>query len=367
MTLNLLLVCSAFVPFLLGAALTIAARRWALRTGFLDVPAGRKAHDQAIPMGGGVAIFLTVALCAGVALVLAAVLQRWGVPAWFPATLAIHLDGVVDKGPTLMAVIGGAAVLHAVGLIDDRRAIGALPKLTAQVLVAFCLTTFFGIRAVEMFGTPVAIAVSTLWIVAITNAFNFLDNMDGLSAGIAVIAGLLFALAARLAGQIFVPALTLILVGAVAGFWVFNFPPARIFMGDAGSLVIGYMLAVLTILTTFHDPGRSATPLGVLVPPVVLAVPLYDFLSVIWIRRRQGVSIFKGDHRHFSHRLAQRGFSKRATVLTIYLATLSTGLPALLLPNSTWWRSIVILAQCLCVVALVALLEQGGAPRDRRG
>jgi UDP-GlcNAc:undecaprenyl-phosphate GlcNAc-1-phosphate transferase len=180
---------------------------------------------------------------------------------------------------------------------------------------------------------------------------------------VAVIVALVLAISAALAGQIFVPALALILVGAMAGFLVFNFPPARIFMGDAGSLVIGFLIGVLTILTTFHDPSRSVTPLGVFVPPVVLAVPLYDFISVIWLRRREGVSIFRGDHRHFSHRLSRRGLSARATVLTVYLATASTALPALLLPNSSWPRSLLILGQCVCVVALVAILEQGG-PRN---
>ena len=362
---TLLLAASLILPLLLSAALTAAVRRWALRRGFVDLPAGHKAHDRAVPLGGGVAIFLTVSLAGGGCALLAGVLLATGPPAWVPELVHTHLQGMAAKSPALFGVLGGAAVLHLVGLRDDRRPLGAGPKLAAQIAVALLLTVVFKIRALEMCGPVVAVVVSALWIIIITNAFNFLDNMDGLSAGVALIALLILAAAARLTGQLFVPALALVVAGAVAGFLLFNFPPARIFMGDAGSTVVGYLIAVLTILTTFHDPAQSRTPFGVLVPLVVLAVPLYDFASVVWIRRRAGVSIFRADRRHFSHRLSARGLSRRASVITIYLATASTALPAMFLPNSSWPVALLVLAQCLCVVTLIALLEQGRKPAGK--
>jgi UDP-GlcNAc:undecaprenyl-phosphate GlcNAc-1-phosphate transferase len=202
--------------------------------------------------------------------------------------------------------------------------------------------------------------LTVLWIVLITNAFNFLDNMDGLSAGVAAIAAGIFAVASMSAGQVFVPIMAWVLVGALLGFLVFNFSPATIFMGDAGSLVVGYLLSVLTILTTFYDSARNLTPLGIIVPMVVLAVPLYDVTSVVIHRIRAGESPFKGDWRHFSHRLVKRGMTQRGAVLTIYLATAATALPAIALPRVDWMIAILLLAQCLCVVVMIAVLEHTG-------
>ena len=165
-------------------------------------------------------------------------------------------------------------------------------------------------------------------------------------------------------GQVFVPILAWVMVGALLGFLIFNFSPASIFMGDAGSLVIGYLLSVLTILTTYYDPSRNLMPLGILVPVVVLAVPLYDVTSVVIHRIRAGDSPFKGDWRHFSHRLVKKGMTRRGAVLTIYLATAATGLPAIVLPHVGWGLAMLLLTQCLCVVLMIAILEHTGRPSD---
>ncbi|MEP0842476.1 MAG: undecaprenyl/decaprenyl-phosphate alpha-N-acetylglucosaminyl 1-phosphate transferase, partial [Phycisphaerae bacterium] len=163
--------------------------------------------------------------------------------------------------------------------------------------------------------------------------------------------------AALRAGQVFVPCLLLLIAGAALGFLIYNFPPASIFMGDAGSLVLGYLLAVGTVLTTFKDPHQQVRPFGVLVPLLVFAVPLYDQVSVIVRRVRAGVSIFRGDRRHFSHRLVKLGMRPTSAVLTIYLATLATGLPAVLVPGLEWPEALLVLGQCAAVVAIIAILE----------
>jgi UDP-GlcNAc:undecaprenyl-phosphate GlcNAc-1-phosphate transferase len=135
-------------------------------------------------------------------------------------------------------------------------------------------------------------------------------------------------------------------------------------MGDAGSLVIGYFLGVITVLTTFYDPSQKLTPLGVLVPILVLAVPLYDVFSVVIHRIRLGSSPFRGDRRHFSHRLVKNGLSQRGAVLTIYLATAATGLPAIVVPRVDWTSAALLAGQCVCVVLMIAILEH--TPLRRR-
>jgi UDP-GlcNAc:undecaprenyl-phosphate GlcNAc-1-phosphate transferase len=345
--------------FAASLLLSYLVRGVARRRGFVDRPGGHKGHESAVALGGGIAIAWTTILPVLVVTGLAVWWSRTAAPAWLPEFVRIHLDGVAFKAPGVLAVLGGAIVLHIVGLVDDVRVLGPGVKFATQGLVAVVLAAGFDIRLFEFLPWAVSVAITVFWIVVITNAFNFLDNMDGLSAGVAAIAGTIFAVAGISSGQIFVPTVTLLLVGACLGFLVFNFAPASIFMGDAGSLVIGYLLSVLAVLTTFYHPERQASPAGVLLPVVVLAVPLYDVVSVIWHRRRAGVSIFRGDRRHFSHRLVQRGFTTRSAVLTIYLATAASSLAGALLPGLDWFGAALVFAQSLCVVLIIAILESG--------
>lgn len=358
-------------PFLLSLASTAAIRKWANAIGLIDRPAGHKQHKHPVALGGGIALMLSI--CGPLWFVSLAVwwltaLESSGtLPEWLPELIRTHLSGLASKVPIVLAITGGALVLHVVGLIDDRRPLGPWPKLVAQITVALIIAWPVGIRAVEFLPAPLSIAVTVVWIVLITNAFNFLDNMDGLSAGVAAVAAAIFALAAMRTGQVFVPMLAWVVVGALCGFLWFNFHPATIFMGDAGSLVIGYLMGVLTVLTTFYDPALGLKPLGVLVPLLVLAVPLYDVTSVVVHRIREGVSPFVGDWRHFSHRLVKRGMTRRGAVLTIYLATAATGLPAIVLPSVDRMGAVLLLAQCGCVVLMIAILEHIGPPPKDQG
>jgi len=129
-------------------------------------------------------------------------------------------------------------------------------------------------------------------------------------------------------------------------------------MGDAGSLVVGYFLAVCAVLITYYDPEAQQTPFGVFVPVVVFAIPLYDLFTVVMRRWWSGRNIFQSDRGHFSHRLVMLGLSRTAAVLTIYLATLATALPAIILPLVDWPNALLIFGQCICVVAIIAILEQ---------
>jgi len=346
--------------FGLSVLLTFAVRGWARRWAFLDVPGAHKAHAQAVPLGGGVAMTWSFVLvvCAGLAGIL---LLKTETFSWLPSWLWLHKPGVAEKAPSALLVIGSALFLHAVGLIDDMRPLPVLVKLLAQVGAASLVVFGCQVRAAEFLGFWPSSALTILWLVGVCNSINLLDNTDGLCAGVVAIAASLLAISATQAGQIFVPALAWTLVGATLGFLLFNFPPATIFMGDAGSLPIGFLLAVLTVLVTYYDPQQAGRPYGLAAPLLILAVPLYDTVTVLYQRRKAGAPLLKGDRRHFSHRLLRRGMSPAAAILTIYLATATTGLSALLLPRATWPQAILLFVQCLCVLSIVAILEAAGA------
>jgi UDP-GlcNAc:undecaprenyl-phosphate GlcNAc-1-phosphate transferase len=192
------------------------------------------------------------------------------------------------------------------------------------------------------------------------NVFNFLDNMDGLSSGMAIIAIGILLTAAVGSGQIFITGLGLLFLGAAAGFLVLNFPPARIFMGDCGSLVIGFFVAALTLRTTYYHEAQGGESYAVFMPLLVLAVPLYDFVSVTFLRIKQGKSPFVGDTQHFSHRLRKRGLSDTQVALTLYLATLCTGLGAIILRQVNGIGAMLIFVQTIMVLSIVAILETTG-------
>jgi len=211
-------------------------------------------------------------------------------------------------------------------------------------------------------------AISVLWIVGLVNSFNMLDNMDGLSAGVAAIASAMLAVVMLSTPrpdnnqpQLFIAGLLLVVFGALVGFLWHNRPPARLFMGDAGSYLVGYLLAMTTLTATFA--GGNQPRYAILAPLCVLAVPLYDTASVVWIRLRSGRSPFEGDKSHFSHRLVELGMSKPQAVATIYLATATCGLGALLLHQVNLVGAAVVLLMVFCTLALVAVLETAGRRR----
>lgn len=346
------------VVSLLGTRL---ARTYAMRRSFIDRPGGRKTHTQPVALGGGIAITMAIVGPVVLGFLFVLLTSRDGpAPEWLPEFVRQHIPGVLSRSRTAAGIVAGALLLHGLGIIDDKKHLGPWTKLVVQIAVAALVTLGFGVRLLSVLGDLPSAVVTILWIVLITNAFNFLDNMDGLCAGVAGITATIFGAAAIQVGQIFVPALAFLVAGAMLGYLWYNFPPAKIFMGDSGSLVIGYFMAIITILPTYWDSGLRDEPVGLLIPFVVLAVPLYDTASVVIIRLRRGVSPFRGDQRHFSHRLVQRGMKPRNAVLTIYLATAATGCGAVLLPNASWFGASAIVVQCVCVVVMIAILEQVG-------
>jgi UDP-GlcNAc:undecaprenyl-phosphate GlcNAc-1-phosphate transferase len=259
------------------------------------------------------------------------------------------------------------------GLIDDRRPLRATPKLLVMLTLAIVVSTATGSRLLTLLdpyvgGAWLSYVVTVLWMVVITNAFNFLDNMDGLSGGVAAIASSFFLVAALVTGQWFIAATLALTAGALLGFLFFNFPwrgPATIFMGDAGSLVVGFLLAFLTVRTTYVATDASAW-YGVFMPLVVLAIPLYDFASVTVIRLSQGKSPFVGDLQHFSHRLVRRGLSRRAAVLVILGFTAVTAIGGISLESLKPWQAALVGVQTLLVLMVLATWEWSEVRQSRR-
>jgi UDP-GlcNAc:undecaprenyl-phosphate GlcNAc-1-phosphate transferase len=188
-----------------------------------------------------------------------------------------------------------------------------------------------------------------------TNSMNLLDNMDGLAAGVAAIAAFIFFLAVRPLGQTFTSVMHLMVAGTTVGFLFYNFKPATIFMGDAGSMLIGYMLASLAVMSTFYTVF-SPTRVAVLIPLFALAIPLFDTLSVIYIRVKNKESIIRGDKRHFSHRLVESGMTQKQAVLFIYFVAAVVGLGATLLWSLRLAGVLAVIAQAVGIFAIVVLL-----------
>ncbi len=387
-----LLAVGGFVVSLIG---TWAMIRLAPRIGLVDQPGHRKIHAAPKPLGGGAGIFLGTALplLLGVVLVLISSTSVSGTTTtvgggnvhihdtYFTVDVALLpgvdpnlLEGVVDQIPLLLAFLGAGLGMFLLGLVDDRRALGPFVKLGVQLAITIGLVASFEeVRLLTVLGLVPSVVITTLWIAGVTNALNFLDNMDGLAGGVAAICGTVLLATSVLAGQVFVPATLALFVGACVGFLWFNFPPAKIFMGDSGSLFVGLVLGVMTVRTTYLLPGQTLAGgwYGVFTPLVVLAVPLYDMTVVSVIRLSRGKSPFVGDTNHFSHRLVRRGMTKRGAVLCIWLITAATGLAALLLPLvdsplAAW----LIFAQTLLILGVILILERGPntlAPDEAQG
>jgi UDP-GlcNAc:undecaprenyl-phosphate/decaprenyl-phosphate GlcNAc-1-phosphate transferase len=348
-------------------AAAFAVRRFGPRWGLVDRPGHRKIHATPMPTSGGLAIWLGIVLPLALGQI-----AIWVVPAvaakHLPTFVADHLPGVLHQSGRLWELLAGGTVLMLLGLADDRRGLDWRLRLGVQTAVAIALVSL-GWRMslfLDWLNMPwITGALSVIWIVGLVNSFNMLDNMDGLSAGVAAIAAAMLAAMTLLTHrpdnnqpQFFIAGFLLIIVGSLVGFLWHNRPPARLFMGDTGSYLVGYLLAMATLTATFA--GGNVPRHAILGPLCVLAVPLYDTATVVFIRLRSGRSPFVGDKSHFSHRLVELGLSKPKAVLTIYLATATCGLGALLLRQLDHFGAGIVLLMVACTLTLVGILETIG-------
>lgn len=312
---------AAFVSALLTTLLVLPLwRSFCQRIGLVDDPGHRKIHSTPTPLAGGLAVLtgLLLPLLAAVA-----VLKITGLKISSEALLTYGLN---KRALQLAAIAFGALAMTLLGLLDDKHELKPLMKFTGQFLIAL-LVAAAGVR-ITLFVPNAAFhyAITILWLLTVINAFNFMDNMNGLCAGIGAIGAGLFAIVAALQGQYLVGLIAFLTCGALLGFLPHNFPNARAFLGDSGSHLVGYLLAVLAILPHFYNEDQPRR-LAVLTPLLVLAVPLGDLAWVVILRTRRGQPFYVGDTNHLSHRLVRAGLSRPVAVMLIWL--LAAGIGAL--------------------------------------
>ncbi len=278
----------------LSFVLTPIVRELAVRLGLITKPVHDRWGRRVIARLGGAAMFFAFVIATLV---------------WVPTQ------------PAVVAILVGAALVFTLGLCDDLRRMPPYTKLVFQLLIG-CLVVIFGIR-LDIGGGGLSIPLSVLWFVLVMNAFNLLDNMDGLAAGVGAIAAGVCAVHAWRASAPVAMSLALALCGVCLGFLRFNFPPAKIYMGDSGSHFLGLALAALTSMGSWHQPTNLLSILAL--PALVLAVPIFDTCFVTIQRLANRRHPFVGGTDHVSHRLAILGLSERQTVLVLYALSLGLG------------------------------------------
>ncbi len=322
------------VGFAAALGLTPISRRIAMKLGVVDKPTlARKIHTDHKPMMGGLAIYAAF-------------------------TLSLLLFSPPQHIAELLAIIAGAAPLSLTGLLDDRYNLPWRVRLPVMFFAA-AVPVFAGIQ-IHLFNIAwLDIPITLLWIVTLTNAANFLDNMDGLTAGLSAIAAIFFLLIAITHGQILVSLLAAAVLGSAIGFLAYNFNPASTFMGDMGALVLGYILAIVGIKLNF-----ATQPLGVtwMIPILVLALPVFDINLVVWTRLAEGRSPAEGGKDHTSHRIMSLGFNQRQTLFILYGACTLFGTIGFLVSATpvalAWQIGIFGIILLLSLYALMVFIRQ---------
>ncbi len=301
-----------------------------LKTGYLDHPQNNKRHAHSTPLLGGAAIFLAF---------LIGILSQWDVIT------------VSKVNAQMSGILGGAVILLILGLVDDKTGMGPEIKLLGQFIAAMVLYKS-GFRITFLGHYYLDLVVTYLWIIGMTNSFNLLDNMNGLSAGIAVIAAFFFGVISWMNGQGIVSIISFCLCGSCLGFLRYNFPRARIFMGDAGSLIIGMVLSTIAIAGNWKSDGFLTS---ISIPILVLAYPIFDTTLVTIIRISEGRSVFQGGKDHSSHRLALLGLRTRNTVIFVYLVCLMLGISAVLVTKANFKIAVITIVTAASLLALLGI------------
>ena len=320
---------AAFIfSFVFALYWTPVVRRAALQLGLVDRPDGLLKKDRdVVPYLGGLAVYMAFLLAVGV---------------------------FTDFGQEMLGLLLSGSIALMVGLLDDFGAMTPSQKLLGQTLAAVVLIKSGTYIKLEFLPIWLAIPLTVLWILAVTNALNIIDILDGLASGVSVIAALSIAIANFMAGRYAVALICIILAGAILGFLKHNFHPAQIYLGDAGSLFIGFMLAALSMNAGY----TRANLLAVISPVLILGIPLFDLSLVMWIRWRNGIPMMKGSPDHFALRLRRLKLSVRETAVTTYIiAALLSGIALLMSQVTLMWATATICgtlsAACLSAYLLI--------------
>ncbi len=356
-----------FLAMLAAAALllvlTPAAQKAAAKLDIMDRPSDEKHkfHGKATPLLGGAAMF------SGWLIALAGGLIIWHQLGNVENLSEInrYLAGADSVTGRIIWLAAGAAAAVILGTFDDVRHLKAHWKFLGQFIVALIATGPGGIRITLFVTAPwFGFAVTVFWFMMLMNAINFFDNMDGLAAGTGAIALILFTVAAGFQQQYFTACLSAIGAGCALGFWFYNYAPASIFMGDGGSHFLGYLLAVASAGTTYFRSDVTASKISVLIPLCILAVPIFDAITVTVVRAFHGKPFWIGDHNHISHRFVRMGLTRKRAVQLVHILCLLTGLGALPMLWGSLATVAVVVIQMVLVLSLITILQYAVIPQD---
>ncbi len=324
------------LPMIVATLVTLTAtplvKMLAHKVGAIDIPKDdRRVHKTPIPRLGGLAIY-------------------------FGFILTILLFTQVDKG--ILGMIIGSTIIVAMGVIDDIRPLSAKLKLLIQILAALILvgfgirieflTDFFNSGQYIYLPTILSVPMTVFWVVGITNTVNLIDGLDGLAAGISTIAAVTLAYVAYVNGYHETAIMTMVVAGACIGFLPYNFNPAKIFMGDTGSLFLGFILSAIAIDGTI----KGATTLAMVVPILALGLPIFDTTFAILRRAKNGRPIMEADKGHLHHRLLSIGLCQKRAVLVLYLISILLGVSAVLLTQQKYMDSVITLMVTAAIVVI---------------
>lgn len=331
-----------FFVFLVGVIISFVmtpfAKKIAYKVGAIDVPKDdRRVHKKPIPRMGGLAIYL------GVLVSIFLAVKIFGRHSIIGSQIIFGQD-IMNQ---IYGMLLGGTLIVLMGIVDDIKPLSAKVKLAVQIISALILIKF-GMK-IEMMNIPfidktiklyaLSIPITIFWIVGITNTLNLIDGLDGLAAGVATIAALSLSYVAFVNGRDITVIMTLAIAGACVGFLPYNFNPAKIFMGDTGSLFLGYMLAAISI----HGLVKGATAIATVVPVLALGLPIFDTTCAILRRLLNGRPIMEADKGHLHHKLLSTGMGQKRTVLILYGISGIFGVSAALMSKSKSWDSVIII------------------------
>lgn len=327
------------MPFIVSVVISLIMtpliRKLAIRVGALDIPKdNRRVHKKPIPLIGGLAIYISIVV-----------------------TALLFLE--VDK--SLISILLGGTVIVISGIIDDIKGLSPRGKVLFQIAGAVILilgdvkidavTNPFGKAGTVLRLNWLSIPLTIFWVVGITNTLNLIDGLDGLAAGVAMISSMSFFAVAGEFNYINIMLISSILAGACLGFLPYNFNPAKIFMGDTGALFLGFMLAAVSI----EGVMKSVATIAVVVPIIILGVPIFDTTFAIFRRLLNGKSIAEADKGHLHHRLLERGYSQKKTVLILYAISAVFGICAILISEANTKRAVIFSVIVFIATILLAL------------
>lgn len=323
-------------PFLIAVFVSLIGVKISIKIAkkfkILDFPGDRKVHSFPVARLGGLGIYISYQLF-----------------------LFYFLYSYFDIHEYIIPFMIGGSIIFFLGLLDDIKSLSPKVKFIVQILVA--LFMIYNNIKITMFieGEFLTSLITVLWIVGIINSFNLLDNMNGQAAGLGALSSYFLFCLSLSSGNYGIASMSLIFSGVLLGFLYYNFPEAKTFMGDCGSLYIGFNLAIFSIMGTYVV-GSKLTHLPVISPVLILAIPIYDTLSVMYIRFKNKKPLFIGDKNHFSHRLTNLGFSKKLAVLFVIFLAAQINLLTLLLKNLTREQALLILFQVIGILIIISLL-----------